>query len=388
MSQQPDILIILTDAMQAESLAAGHPCRTPNLDALRSRGVSFENAHTVCPTCSPARASLMTGLLPHNHGVLEVEHGRDPDQCVLRTDRPHFAQRLSDAGYRTGYFGKWHIERSNRVEQFGWQESIVKGAEHLTGLGRGDHGPSTCQLDPDLTGYVDGHPGYNRTLHWGVTDTPIDDRYPGITVNDASRYLERVTADPSPWCCCVSFSEPNEALIVGRDTWESYDPDAIPLPANFFDDMADRPNMYRREQEIGRPLPEEVWRNARASYFGRITEIDTMVGRLLNQLDQAGELDDTIIVFLSDNGAEAVTTERLLSMMRPTAGQAGAISVAGGVLAIPVQRRPHQAERAPEHGRQQQPAVQPAAALQPLPLQHGQGGVPASAHAHPHQPPA
>lgn len=302
MSQQPNILIILTDAMQAEALAAGHPCRTPNLDALRSRGVSFENAHTVCPTCSPARASLMTGLLPHNHGVLEVEHGRDPDQCVLRTDRPHFAQRLSEAGYRTGYFGKWHIERSNRVDRFGWQESIVKGAEHLTGLGRGDHGPSTYQLDPDLTGYVDGHPGYNRTLHWGVTDTPIDDRYPGITVNDASRYLEKVTADPSPWCCCVSFSEPNEALIVGRDTWESYDPDAIPLPANFFDDMSDRPNMYRREQEIGRPLTEEFWRKARACYFGRITELDMMVGRLLEQLDQAGQLDDTIIVFLSDHG--------------------------------------------------------------------------------------
>jgi len=302
MPATPNILIILTDGQQAETLSPEHPCQTPNLDALRERGVHFRNAHTTCPTCSPARASLMTGLLPHNHGVLEVEHGRDDDQCLLRIDRPHFAQRLSDNGYRTGYFGKWHIERSNRVDRFGWQESVVKGAEHLTGLGRGDHGPRSFELDDQLTGYLDGHPGYNRTLHWGVTDTPLDERYPGITARDAAAFLETVLNDTQPWCCCVSFSEPNEALIVGRETWNRYDPETLPLPANFFDCMSDRPNMYLREQAIGRHLPEEFWRKSRACYFGRITELDTLVGRLVEQIDTAGRMDDTVIVFLSDHG--------------------------------------------------------------------------------------
>lgn len=302
MPERPNLLIFLTDGMQAATVDPGHPCLTPNFDRLADRGMRFSNAHTTCPTCSPARASLMTGLLPHNHGVLEVEHGRDADQCVLRTDRPHFAQRLSAAGYRTGYFGKWHVERTNDIGQFGWQDSIVKGAEHLRGLGRGDHGPRAYELDESLTGYVDGPPGYNRILHWGVTDTPLESRYPGITLQDAEAFVDRAVHGDDPWCCCVSFSEPNEALVAGRDAWGRYDPRTLPLPDNFFDDMSDRPNLYRREQQIGRDIPEDHWRAARACYFARISELDDQFGQLMAQLEAANSLDNTIVIMLSDHG--------------------------------------------------------------------------------------
>ena len=298
----PNILIFLADGMQAATVDPAHPCLTPHLDALARRGVRFRRAHTTCPTCSPARASLMTGLLPHNHGVLEVEHGRDADQCVLRTEHPHFAQRLSDANYTTGYFGKWHVERTQQVAPFGWQESIVKGAEHVSGIGKGDAGPRTFDLDEALSGYVEGPRGYKRILHWGVTDTPWDQRFPGLTVLDAQQFLERRLGDSSPWCCCVSFSEPNEALVVGRDAWNQYDAGQLPLPENFFDDLSDRPNIYQREQQIGRDITEDHWRAARACYFGRITEVDVLVDRLVTQVERAGQLDNTIVVFLADHG--------------------------------------------------------------------------------------
>ena len=299
---KPNILIILADGMQADTVNPGHPCITPNIDALADRGVRFRNAHTTCPTCSPARASLMTGLLPHNHGVLEVEHGRDKDQCVLRAEHPHFAQRLSAAGYRTGYFGKWHVERTQDVTQFGWSEGIVKGAEHVKGIGKGDQGPRTFELDESLTGYVEGPRGYKRILHWGVTDSPLDERYPGLTASDAEGFLSDCLDKSDPWCCCVSFSEPNEALIVGRETWDRYDPQSIPLPENFFDDLSDRPNIYQREQQIGRDISEQHWRAARACYFGRITELDGIVQRLTAALDDAGQLQNTIVVFMADHG--------------------------------------------------------------------------------------
>jgi arylsulfatase A-like enzyme len=300
--KQPNILLVIADGMQADTVLPGHPCLTPNLEALASRGIRFRNAHTTCPTCSPARASLMTGQLPHTHGVLEVEHGRDDDQCVLRTEYPHFAQRLSDVGYRTGYFGKWHVERTQDVSRFGWQESVVKGAAHIKNLGRGQAGPANFELDESLTGYLEGPRGYRKILHWGVTDTPQDMRYPGLTVADAEQFLDTRMRDSVPWCCCVSFSEPNEALVAGRAAFSQYEPESIPLPENFFDDLSDRPNIYQREQQIGRKISVEHWRIARACYFSRITEIDQLVGRLTDRLNAAGQLENTVVVFLADHG--------------------------------------------------------------------------------------
>ena len=118
----PNILFLMTDQMQGRVLEPDNPCQTPYLDRLAARGVRFRRAYTPNAVCSPARASLMTGLLPHNHGVLYVEHTVDDDQAVLRTEHPHWAEWLTANGYRTGYFGKWHVERSNELSRFGWQQ--------------------------------------------------------------------------------------------------------------------------------------------------------------------------------------------------------------------------------------------------------------------------
>lgn len=282
------------DGCHAAALEPGSPCLTPNFDQLRERGLQFRRCYTPAPTCSPARASLMTGLLPHNHGVLEVEHGRDPDQVNLRRDKPHWAQQLLANGYDTGYFGKWHIERSNRLEEFGWKTHVVKSAEHHKNLGKGQDG-GALPVDPDLSGYLEGPRGYNRILHWGVTDTPPEDRYPALTTQQTLDFIENAEG---PWCACASFSEPNEALVVSRSTFERYDPDTIPLPATLRDDFSGRPNFYARQQQIANGLSDEHWRMARTCYFGRITELDDQFGWLLHRID----LENTVVVVTADHG--------------------------------------------------------------------------------------
>ena len=114
----PNILFLMTDQMQGRVLEPDNPCQTPNLDRLAARGMRFRPRLHANAVCSPARASLMTGLLPHNHGVLFVEHTVDADQAVLRSQHPHWAERLTDAGYNTGYFGKWHVEAFQRTLPF------------------------------------------------------------------------------------------------------------------------------------------------------------------------------------------------------------------------------------------------------------------------------
>jgi arylsulfatase A-like enzyme len=76
----------------------------------------------------------------------------------------------------------------------------------------------------------------------------------------------------------------------------------MPLPANFFDDLSDRPNMYQRQQQIGAELGRAHWQSALAAYYGRITELDQMTGRLIDKLSTAGELENTIVVFVADHG--------------------------------------------------------------------------------------
>ncbi len=298
-----NVLLFLMDACQAAALEPGSDCLTPNFDRLAARGLRFNRAYCSSPTCSPSRASLMTGLLPHNHGVLEVEHGRDADQCNLRTDKPHWAQRLSEAGYVTGYYGKWHIERSHELERFGWQHYHAKGAGHHAGLGAGiEPSAQNLELDPKLTRYHEGPEGYKPILHYGVTDVPPEERYPAFTTGQALEFLESHGQGEQPWCVTASFSEPNEALVVSRSTFEQYDVDRIQLPANLRDTMENRPNLYKRQQRIAAALTDEEWRMARACYYGRITELDAQFGRLCDWLDATGQWDDTLVMVTSDHG--------------------------------------------------------------------------------------
>ena len=144
----PNILLFIADGLRGQALEPDSQVVAPNVRALAAGGIQVDNAYTPLPTCSPARASLMTGLLPHNHGVLQVEHVADADQCVLRVDKPHWAQRLQGAGYKTGYFGKWHIERNLKLADFGWEVGEPLG----TGPVR--YNPSTLLVT-----------GYDGTLH-------------------------------------------------------------------------------------------------------------------------------------------------------------------------------------------------------------------------------
>lgn len=296
----PNILLFIADGLRGQTLAPGAEVVAPHVRALAARGVQIVNAYTPLPTCSPARASLMTGLLPHNHGVLQVEHVVDADQCVLRADKPHWAQRLRAVGYQTAYFGKWHIERSLRLADYGWEIGQLLGQEEHRNLS--EQGMrSTSALDPALSRYHRGPQGYNDTLHYGVTDAPLAARGISAPTDAALGFLADAPAD-RPWCCVASYYEPNEAMVVGREAYELYDSEKLILPSNLRDDLSDRPNLYRRQQQIFAELDDDEWRRALACYYGRISEIDLQLGRLIAALAARGQLDDTIVVFTADHG--------------------------------------------------------------------------------------
>lgn len=302
MNTQPNILLFLPDAMQASTLTPDGDCHTPNFDLLSATGMRFTRAHTPCPTCSPARASLMTGLLPHNHGVLQVNHCVDDDQSVLRSSCRHWAQGLKDTGYRTGYFGKWHVDRSENPTAFGWDRDVSwrkseyrQAAEALPAIEWKD-------LDPACRRMQRGAPGYRETIQYGVTNLSPQQREVSVPVNLASKWLREVIGADAPWCCCVSLPEPNEELICSRESFSRYDPASIHMPANMADELADKPALYRRAQQMWRDMGEDDWRRLRACYYARVSEVDAQFGCLLDLLNTAGELENTIVIVTSDHG--------------------------------------------------------------------------------------
>ena len=304
---KPNILFLMADQMQGRVFEPGHPCLTPNFDRLMARGVRFTRAYTPNAVCSPARASLMTGLLPHNHGVLTVTHTVAADQSRLRAHHPHWAQRLDAAGYRTGYFGKWHVEEHQPLSDFGWQVSGEMGHGKLKSAlleqkARALRGNRPYEPDYSLSIRLDGGTGYPASVFYGVTDTPPEQRNMGIVTALSLDFLDEAVKQDEPWCCFVSVQEPHDPFIAGQEAFDQYDVETMPLSENVHDDLTGRPGIYRKSARVWSQMTDHQRREAAACYYASITEIDQQFGRILARVEEAGQMDNTLVVLTSDHG--------------------------------------------------------------------------------------
>ena len=302
MSQRPNILFLMTDQMQGQVLRPDHPCITPNLDKLAARGVRFDRAYTPNAICSPARASLMTGLLPHNHGVLMVTHTTDDDQSCLRTEYPHWAQHLKSAGYHTGYFGKWHVERTNKLEDFGWQVNGARGTPYFDQRMKAKNDRNHSPQDYALRWDHQSPEGYDSSILYGVTDVPVEDRMLGVSTELALEFLEEAVEQDDPWCCFASVIEPHDPFITGTEAFAKYSVADLPLCPNIHDALEGQPGLYRKIARVWASMTERQKQEAAACYYGMISEIDQQFGRLIDRVREAGQDENTIIVFTSDHG--------------------------------------------------------------------------------------
>jgi len=299
-SRRPNILFLMNDQVGAHVLRPDCPGRTPNLDRLAARGIRFDRAYTPAPTCTPARGSLMTGLQPYNHGATMVHSpsegtgewgGTPPDEAALRPDKRHWAQQLVRDGYVTGYFGKWHIDYWHNVNRYGW---IVNG------LGIKQLEPLT-QLD---IAFKVPHPreGYGPMSGGQIVKESAEIRTDGLKAVEAERFLDWVMPSNKPWACMLSFAGPHSAKLCQKEIFDSYSLDEMDLPPSLNHDLEDRPELFRLAQESWRNMTERDHRRIRAAYYASIEEQDRIFGRIIDKIEAAGELENTIIVFTSDHG--------------------------------------------------------------------------------------
>lgn len=304
-TRRPNILLISGDEWRADALgcAGNDIVRTPNIDRLAERGVRFTNAYAPAPMCVPSRISLLTGQVPRAHGA--ITNGITP------SDNVSVASLLRDSGYRTGAFGKMHFvpiyadlgfEHMELAEQHGsgWQVDEYHRwlyEEHglVDWIDLWDQVPLYREAAPEW---------YERSF--GALKSPIpEEAYHTNWITD--RFIQwnaRRSANSEPWFAWVSYIKPHHPFDPPGKYAELYNPADMPLPSR--EDWDSKPLLRGTDGERMHfdftKLTDDGIRRMTAMYFGTITMIDDCVGRMMNALDEQGELDETLVILTSDHG--------------------------------------------------------------------------------------
>ena len=251
--QPPNVLLIITDDQGYGDIGAhGNPMiQTPQLDSLARQSIRFTNFH-VDPTCAETRSALMTGRYSCRVGVWHTVMGRS----ILRRDETTMAQAFASGGYRTGMFGKWHL---------------------------GDNWP-----------YRPHDRGFQQTLYHGGGGVGQTPDFWGNDYFDDTFFRQGRPEPQQGYCTDVWFREATHFIEANKDQ-------------RFFCYLATNAphSPYNVDAKYSRPYVEKGVPDPMANFYGMIANIDENIGRLLGKLDELQLSDNTIVIFMTDNGSAA-----------------------------------------------------------------------------------
>ncbi|MBI1338011.1 MAG: sulfatase-like hydrolase/transferase [Phycisphaera sp.] len=366
-SNKPNILLITSDQQHWRTLGTNNPkIKTPNLDRLAKMGTRFDRAYCTNPTCTPCRASLLTGMWPSAHGAYTLG-------TKLPEDVPTVTNVLRQAGYRTSLIGKAHFEPLKSTDEVDSSESYPRlrdldywrtfnetkspwyGFDHVE-LGRmhGDegHAGQHYALWMEQQGFKDWRkyfhvrsdgvrdtpedgtlapsnykgPGYGwrEKMHWQI---PQEYHYTTWTAVRTNAMIEESVKAKQPFFCWSSYHDPHPPYCVPEPWASLYNPDDMdselgkfiegefehmPLPHRMtqqpgadwkvFNEDGKGNHGYHTHWVEGKTLSREQLRKSVAIYYGMISFMDAMIGTTLDTLEKLGQLDNTLIVFTTDHG--------------------------------------------------------------------------------------
>ncbi len=310
---RPNILVIMADDLGYSDLGCyGGEIRTPNLDALASQGVRFTQFYNAA-RCCPSRASLLTGKYPHRVGL-------DLNGKNLSADSPTLAEILKANGYRTGMSGKWHLSETLQLpdhqEQMKWlghqSDSAVFAplATYPSNRGFDEHWGV-------IWGVVDYFDPFSLVHNEEAIKEVPDDFYMTDFVTDKSvEMIGQYGEGDDPFFLYVAYTAPHWPLHALPEDIARYE--------GMYDDGWDalRQSRYKRMVEMGLFNPEtaacavnesgQIWdecenkeweANHMEAHAAMVDRMDQGIGRIIAKLGETGQLDNTLIIFLADNGA-------------------------------------------------------------------------------------
>jgi len=295
MPEQPlNIVLLMADQWRWDTIfQPGHVCQTPNLDRFTETGIAFDKAFTNVPLCCPARGSFLTGLWPHQTGLMDnVQHGSFYPNGELHSDHKTYLERLQDdLGYAIHYAGKWHIGLGTAAER-GIEAGISDGAAP------GRRGEDL--LDPVVEG--DALPPFYASFTQGKSR----DQY---AIEAGIAGIEKLAQGERPFCAVISTSGPHFPHTIPQrfaDLYADVTPDGF-MPDNYCVPFVEenKPKMQSKPYwpcQNTLPLTSEDWRKTVAHYWGFCTYLDEQFGRVLDKLDVLGIAENTVVAFAVDHG--------------------------------------------------------------------------------------
>ncbi|MGH1492390.1 MAG: sulfatase family protein [Acidimicrobiales bacterium] len=351
-NDRPNVLFLITDQQRADHVgfAGNEVVRTPNLDALAARGTVFDNAWVSNPICMPNRSTIMTGRMPSAHGVIFNDRSLDWGANT-------HVRQFRDAGYRTGLFGKSHLQHGmsrNSVLTVdaegaiddpydpGWNtlEDFERYLDEVPEMPGSFYGFDHVELAIDHGSRVTGH-----HLHWALEKggryedllVPMSDESPAnrrldnwwqiyqapydpalhstsFVAERTVSFIEDAAAAGDPWLAWASFPDPHHPMSPPGEWFDRHDAADMELPGTVDDPLTDAPAYLKRLSQI-HPSKQRFWvmpcgvagdhdmlRAAIAATYGMIEMIDDRIGQILAAVERLDQTRATIVVFTSDHG--------------------------------------------------------------------------------------
>jgi len=324
---RPNLLFIMTDQQRYDALSfAGNTVlSTPNLDRLASEGVWFNNAHTQCAVCAPARATMFTG-----HSVWHTKmFGNGPAYEGLGTGVMYmqtYDEILAENGYSCEYYGKWHfptfhataynnpITATSKTEMGPSEVNVYRDQLDIDFPNRDlEEGefydtytkrpylahPIDLRYDEKLNGQPISTDLSQSDIH-GVTIIPPEFHLPAWESAQVIEALERLKDSTFSLTC--SFHHPHPPFVATEAYVDMFPPEDMPVPESINDPHNNSP--YSKEKDRAGPRysdPEKI-KYFVSEYYALVKEVDDRIGDILDKLDELGLSDNTLIIFTSDHG--------------------------------------------------------------------------------------
>jgi arylsulfatase len=263
-NKQPNVIVVLTDDQGYGELSLhGNPIlKTPNLDRLAEGSVRFGEFHA-SPMCAPTRGQLITGMDAAKNGLVNVSSGR----AFLKPELPTMGNIFMANGYKTGVFGKWHLGANYpyRPQDRGFEESVWFPSSHI--------GSVSDFWGNDYFDDTYWHNGRQEKFDGYCTD---------VFFNKTKEFIENSIEEDKPFFAYISTNTPHAPLVAKEE------------------DLKVIEGLY---EESNFPGKNENLKKKLVPYLAMIRNIDTNVGSLLDFLDEKGVKENTIVIFLTDNGS-------------------------------------------------------------------------------------